>query len=207
MADITNEYGVDPLTGDRIAIDPPLQQSETPLMGNPVLMRGNQPRKAKSNTALYAGAAVAVVAVLAGGAYLIASGAHQHSDLMTNAQATPPAAEQQAAATPAPAPLASPPLATPAAPSAPVVASAETPVSPLHAPRAERAEAKAIRHVERREAAKAAADSGADAAASVTSSQVVQPSVAAPQPAPAQAPSTPMVAPQVAPVITPPPAQ
>ena len=131
MADITNEYGVDPLTGDRIAIDPPLQQSETPLMGNPVLMRRNVPRRAKSNTALYAGAAVAVVAMLAGGAYLIASGAHQRSDLMTNADTTPPA-QQQAAATPAPAPLTSSPVATPAPPKAPV-ADAERPVAPVGA--------------------------------------------------------------------------
>jgi hypothetical protein len=185
MADITNEYGVDPLTGDRIAVDPPLQESETPLMGNPVLMRRNVPRRAKSNTALYASAAVAVVAVLAGGAYLIASGAHQRSDLMTNADTTSPA-QQQAAATPAPAPLTSSPVATPAPPKAPVVASAETPVQPLHAPRA--AEARAVRHVERREAARAAQDTGADASATVTPSQVVQPAVATPQPAPATSP-------------------
>jgi hypothetical protein len=202
MADITNEYGVDPLTGDRIAIDPPLQQSEAPLMGNPVLMRRNVPRKAKSNTALYAGAAVAVVAVLGIGAYFVASGAHQQSSLMTNPDTTPPA-QQQAAATPAPAALTSSPVAT-TAPAAPVVASAdEAPVQPIHAPRVERAQARAVRHAESREAAKAAADTGADASATVTPSQVVQPAVATPQPAPAAAP----VAPAGEPVITPPPAQ
>jgi hypothetical protein len=193
MADISNEYGVDPLTGDRIAIDPPLQESETPLMGNPVLMRREAPRRARSNTALYAG--VAVIALLAGGAYLFASGAHQSNDLMTKAEMTPPA-QQQAAAMPAPAPLTSSPVATPTPPSAPVVASAEKPVQPLHAPRTQRAEA--ARHVERREAARAADESGADAAASVTPSQVVQPAVATPQPAPAP------IAPAAAPVVTPP---
>ena len=136
MADISNEYGVDPNTGERFAIDPPLQESETPLMGNPVLMRSKPPRRAKSNTALYAGAAVAVIALLAGGAYLFASGAQQRNDLMTKSEMTPPA-QQQAAATPAPAPLTSSPVVTPA-PSL-VVAPAETPVQPIHAPRAQRA--------------------------------------------------------------------
>ncbi|MEJ0065976.1 MAG: hypothetical protein WDM85_11635 [Caulobacteraceae bacterium] len=201
MADITNEYGVDPQTGDRIAVDPPLQESETPLMGNPVLMRRNVPRKAKSNTALYAGAAVAVVAVLAGGAYLIASGAHQHDALMTNAATSLPA--QQAAATPITTPISSP-VVTSAPPSAPVVASAEAPVQPLHAPRAERGEARAVRPVERRDAARAASENGADAAALVTPSQIVpQATAATPQPGPAPV----MVAPAAAPVITPPPAQ
>lgn len=207
MADITHEYGVDPLTGDRVAIDPPLQESETPLVGNPVLMRRETPRKAKSNTALYAGAAVAVVAVLAGGAYLIASGAHQQSGLMTNADTAPPAVQQQAAITPAPAPLTSSPVATPAPPPAQVMASAEKPVQPLHAPRVQRAEARAVRQVERREAAKAAEDSGADAAASVTPSQVVQPAVATPAPAPTPAAAAPTAPAAAAPVITPPPGQ
>jgi hypothetical protein len=200
MADITHEYGVDPMTGERIAIDPPLQGSETPLMGNPVLMRRNVPRKGRSNTALYASAAVLAVVVLAGGAYLIASGAHKSGDLMTNATATP-VSQEQAATTPPPAPLTSAPVETPAPPKPQVLASAEQPVQPLHAPRAQRAEARAVRHVERREAARAAAETGSDASATVTPSQVVQPVTATPQPAPA--PVAP-AAPTAAPVVTPP---
>ena len=96
MTDITQEYATDPTTGQTIAIDPPLEQSDAPLIGNPVLMR-TAPRKPRSNTALYTGAAIAVVAVLAGGVYLLASGSHQSSTLMTNAAAAPPAQEEAAA--------------------------------------------------------------------------------------------------------------
>jgi hypothetical protein len=190
MADITNEYAVDPLTGARIAVDPPLQQSETPLMGNPILTRGSVPRKGRSNTALYAGAAVAVVAILAGSAYLLAAN-HPKSDLMTNTQSTPPV-QQEAAATPAPIP------APVAAKPAPVVAPAEAPVQPIRMARAERAPAhavRAVRHTAPRETAPAASENSADTSVTVAPSQV-----ATPQAAPV------MAAPTASPVITPPPA-
>jgi hypothetical protein len=203
MTDITREYVTDPTTGETVAIDPPLQESDAPLMGNSVLARGSMPRKGRDNTALYAGAAIAVVAVLAGGVYLLASGSHQPSTLMTNAAATPPA-QEQAAVTPTPAPIAN---QTPA-PSAAVVASAETPEQPLRPARAERAEA--ARHAEHRAAARAADDSGADTSATVSSSQFgPPPAVATPAPA-AQAPAAQAPAsapPTSAPVITPPPSQ
>jgi hypothetical protein len=135
MSDTTQDFAIDPVTGQTVAIDPPLPESEAPLMGNPVLMRRNVPRRARSRLTLYAtGAAIAVV-VLAGGAYLVASGMHQRNDLMTNPDTTPPAA-QDAAATPAP----------PPAPSAPVVAATEKPVAPIRLARDEqvpRAEARA----------------------------------------------------------------
>lgn len=205
MTDITREYVTDPTTGETVAIDPPLQESDAPLMGNSVLARGSMPRKGRDNTALYAGAAIAVVAVLAGGVYLLASGSHQPSTLMTNAAATPPA-QEQAAVTPTPAPIAN---QTPA-PSAAVVASAETPEQPLRPARAERAEVRAARHAEHRAAARAAEDSGADTSATVSSSQFgPPPAVATPAPATeapaAQAPAS--APPTSAPVITPPPSQ
>ena len=87
MADLSNDYGVDPLTGERVAVDPPLQASETPLMGNPILTRRTAPARARSNTALYASSAVALIAILAGGVYLLASGTHSRNDLMTTADA------------------------------------------------------------------------------------------------------------------------
>ena len=91
-----------PRTSEMTAVDPPLEQSDTPLMGNPVLMRRSAPRKAGGvNPAWYAGAAIAAV-VVAGGAFLFAAQAHHNSELMTNPPATPPA--EQAAATPAPLP-------------------------------------------------------------------------------------------------------
>jgi hypothetical protein len=199
MPDIVQEYATDPTTGETIAVDPPLQQSEAPLMGNPILSRTNAPRRANSNTALYAGAAVALVAVLAGGAYLIASGVHQRSDLVTSAETAPPS-QEQAAVTPAAAPVATP--------TAPIVASAETPEQPLRVARAERAEVRAVRHTEHRAAARAAAEQGADASATVaTPSQIAPapvmaapPVIATPAPAPEAAPAAP-------PVITPPPSQ
>jgi hypothetical protein len=183
---------LDPVTGRTIAIDPPLPESEAPLMGNPVLMRGAAPRRAGSKTTLYAAGAAIAVIVLAGGAYLAVNGMHQGSALMTNADTTPPPA-QDAAATPAtPAPIATP---------APVVAAAEQPAAPVRLARVEqtpRAEVKAVRHAELRQAARAAEDNGADTAVTVTPSQVAPPStVATPIPAPA---------PVAAPVITPPPA-
>ena len=200
MPDTIQEYATDPTTGETIAVDPPLQQSEAPLMGNPILSRTNAPRRANSNTALYAGAAVALVAVLAGGAYLIASGAHQRSDLVTNTETAPPA-QQQAAATPAPAPVVTP--------TAPIVASAETPEQPLHLARAERAEVKAVRHAEHRAAARAAAEEGADASATVaTPSKTTQaPAMATPAPVVATPAPAPEAAPAAPPVITPPPSQ
>ncbi len=195
MADINNEYAAAPLTGEAVAVDPPLQESETPLMGNPILTRVGAPRKGKSNTALYAGVGLALVAVLAGGTYLVASGAHQNNALVTNADATP-AVQQPVAATPSPAPA---PASVAAAP-APIVASAETPVQPIHVARAERAtRAEAAHRVARRQAARDASEEGADAAATVTPA-----TAAAPPPTPA--PTRTMVAPAPAPVITPPPA-
>ena len=67
MTDITHEYATDPLTGETVAIDPPLPASETPLMGNPILTRSSTPRRARSNTALYAAGAALAVVVLGGG--------------------------------------------------------------------------------------------------------------------------------------------
>jgi hypothetical protein len=194
MADITNEYAVDPLTGESIAIDPPLPQSEAPLMGNSVLTRRSVPRKGQSSTALYAGAAIAVVAVLAGSAYLLASN-HQNSSLMTNAGSTP-VAQQQAAATPAPvlAPVA-PPVATPTPSEARIVAQADMREPPA---RAERTDARTTRHIERRQAARSADENSADTSVTISPSQA-----ATPQPAQQAAPV--MTPAPAAPVITPPP--
>lgn len=203
MADTTQEYAVAPLTGETAAVDPPLQESETPLMGNPVLTQVRAPRQGRSNTALYAGAAVAVVAVLAGGAYLIASRTHQRSDLMTNAQSSqPPQVASAATATPPAAPAAAP---TPT-PVAPVLASAapdERPVRPMWT---ERGGVRAVRRAEHRAAARAAAEEGADAAATVSPSQATAPVARQAAPPPEVAAPVPVPAPEAAaPVITPPP--
>jgi hypothetical protein len=206
MADITNEYAVDPLTGESIAVDPPLQQSDAPLMGNPILTRRSVPRKRQSSTALYAGAAIAVVAVLAGSAYLIASN-HQRSDLMTSPATTPPA-QQQAAATPAPTPMEAPVSAS-KPPTARIVARADVSEPPARVARAERADVTPVRHAARHQAARSADENSADASVTVSPSQAVSPSTAVtPQAAPAVAPAptaTPApAAPEPAPVITPP---
>jgi len=197
MTEITQEYATDPTTGQTIAIDPPLQQSDTPLMGNPVLMR-TAPRKVRSSSGLYTGAAIAVVAVLAGGVYLLAAGSHPQ--LLTNAASAQPAQVEAAAETPAPAPAPAPTISSPA-PIAPIVASAETPEQPILATRAEHVRASAIRHAERQQAARAASQDSADTSATVTMSPATPATAEAPQPAPVMTP-----APE-APVITPPPPQ
>lgn len=210
MADSTNEYAIDPTTGVAIAVDAPLQESDAPLMGNPVLMRRSVPRKGP-NIALFGGIAAAAV-ILAGGAALFVAQSSHRSDLMTNAPSTPSAAQEQADATPAPMPS---PIAAPvASTAAPVMADASTPETPVRPLRADRAEVRAVRHAEHRAAAQDAGQNGADTAATVTQSQVAPPPVTATMPAPTPAASPPPVtattpapsAPDTAPVITPPPA-
>lgn len=203
MAEIIQEYATDPTTGETIAVDPPLQPSDAPLVGNPILTRRAAPRRANSNTALYASAAVAMVAVLAGGAYLIASGVHQRSDLVTNTE-TAPSAEQQAAATTSPGPVMTPSQAT-----APIVASADTPEQPLRPMHSERAEVRAVRHAEHRAVARAADEQGADASANVAPQGQPAPAPVVATPAPIVASPAPAseAAPASPPVITPPPAQ
>jgi hypothetical protein len=194
------EFAIDPVTGRAIAIDAPLQESDTPMMGNPVLMRSSAPRRGGSKTPLYAAGAAIAAIVLAGGAFLALNGTHQSNSLMTNsASAAPPSAE--ADATPAPTPV-----AEPAAPAqlASAATPTEAPVLPRAAPGRGEA-ARVTRHAERREAAHAADDTAADASATVTQSQVAPPSaVATPAPTPSEAPAS---APSTPPVITPPPAQ
>jgi hypothetical protein len=198
MVDATNEFAIDPRTGEAIAVDPPLPENDAPLMGNPVLARSSVPRKGRSNIGLYGGIAAAVV-ILGGGAILFAAQARHANELTTSSDATQPV-QEQAAATPAP-------MATP---TAPIVADASTREAPVLPARVSRSEISGVRHAEHRAAARTAEDNGADTAATVTQSQVAPPPVTASTPAPAPAPdlsATPAPsAPDAAPVITPPPA-
>src|ERR1700678_2416012 len=104
MVDATNEFAIDPRTGEAIAVDPPLPENDAPLMGNPVLARSSVPRKGRSNIGLYGGIAAAVV-ILGGGAILFAAQARHANELTTSSDTTQPV-QEQAAATPAPAPMA-----------------------------------------------------------------------------------------------------
>ncbi|HZZ90178.1 MAG TPA: hypothetical protein VFE13_17750 [Caulobacteraceae bacterium] len=211
MADTMHEYAVDPVTNETIEVQPPLPESDTPLMGNPVLTRRKAPRRAGSNTTLYAAGAAIAVVVLAGGAYLVASGMHR-DNLTTNA----PATRQEAAVTPPAAPTSvAPPAAAPA-----LAEPAMTPVAPAAPPPARLASAAPPRHaairaahrVEHREAVRAAAanEDATDTSASVPRraappARLAQPSapVAATPAAPVTAaPAAPQPAPS--PVITPP---
>jgi hypothetical protein len=106
------------------AVDPPLPESETPLMANPVLSRTRPQGHGQPHIGWYVGIPAALI-ILAGGAYLLAANAQQNNSLT----AVPPSTQPVAAATPAPAPApvaAATPAPTPAA--APVEAQA-APVS------------------------------------------------------------------------------
>jgi hypothetical protein len=177
---------------DNLAIDPPLEANDAPLMGNPVLARRAVPRRA-NNTAWYVGVPLALVAVC-GAAYVVVSG-HQSAPLVTNSGAT---SQTTAQASTAPvAPTATPsPVATPApAPLAQVTP--EPAMAPVQPParlvREARVDMRAAHRAEHRAAA-AAEDTGADASATAPVTAPPAPVEAAPAPAPA--------APQV---ITPPP--
>ena len=200
MTDITHEYATDPLTGETVAIDPPLQGSEAPLMGNPVLTRRTTPRRAGSNTPLYAAGAAIAVIVLGGGAYLAANGM-QHRDSLTTSAPTAPVTQEAAAipsATPAPAPVVA------SVPPAPVLASAEQPVAPIQSP-----SVRTVHRVQHQQSARAAEDESADTSASApqTATVIPQQSQVATAPVtatPAPAPAEVTPAPEAAPVITPP---
>jgi hypothetical protein len=184
---------VDVQSTDNMAIDPPpLPESDAPLMGNPVLMRGSAGRRRTTSTAKGSGWQVALpiaaVVLIAGGAaaYFFARSS-QPQPLTAN----PPAAATRAPSGPiasTESPTAAPMAPTEAAPPPPVAARASAPPR-AHVTRMARAEPvrAVVRHTAVRRA-RAASDEGADVSATAREA------------APAPAPSAP-------PVISPPPAQ
>jgi hypothetical protein len=173
---------------------PPLPESDAPMMSNPVLSRRARPKGA-ANMGWYVGVPVAVVAVGAA-AFLIASGLHHQSSLMTTTASTT-TAQTQAQAAPAPAPTPAPvPVPGPAAPAQVATASpTEVPVAPPRAitPRVAREDRAPARHVVHHAAA--ANDSGADVSATAPITPPPPAQVATPAPTESSAP----------PVLTPPP--
>jgi hypothetical protein len=187
---------VDVQSTDNMAIDPPpLPESDAPLMGNPVLMRGSAGRRKTTSTAKggawQVALPIAAVVLIAGGAaaYFFARSS-QPQPLTAN----PPAAAAPATGAPSgpiastESPTAAPIAPTEAAPRPPVAARASAPPR-AHVTRMARAEPTRtpVRHAAVRRA-RAASDEGADVSATAREA------------APAPAPSAP-------PVISPPPAQ
>jgi hypothetical protein len=180
---------------ETVDVDPPLEESATPLMGNPILTRQSPRRQSSpSRMAWYLGVPIAVIAVGAA-AYFVSTTTHPGSTAPAEqvAQATPPAAVAPAPApTPAPASVSTP---EPVAPPPMAAAAPMEPVQPLHPPRVETTRSRlATRHATSHRAA-TAEESGADVSA--TAPAMPPPVTAAPPPA---APASP-------PVIVPPPSQ
>jgi hypothetical protein len=193
---------VDVLPTENFAIDPPLETSEAPLVGNPILTRRSVPGRSKY-LGWYVGVPLAVIAVC-GAAYAVVAGQHQ-----TPLVATSATTEQASTATVTPAPTPAPVAAPAPAPMA--QATPEPAMAPVQPParlvREARADERASHWAAERRAAATAEDSGSDASA--TSPNAATPPPAAPMtappsstPAPTQAAPAPEAAP---PVITPPP--
>ena len=180
---------VDVQPTQNLAIDPPPPESDAPLMGNPVLMRGTGNRRKSTSTARMGSwqvaLPVAAVVLLAGGAAAYFFAQQSKPQPLT---ANPPAASAPAPIASTASPTAAPVAPTEAAPPPPAAARAAAPRHE-HVTRMARLEPSraAVRHTPVRRA-RAASDEGADVSAT------------APEAAPARAPSAP-------PVISPPPAQ
>jgi hypothetical protein len=186
---------VDVQPTDTTAIDPPLGESDAPLMGNPILTRTTTRRSrgpAGSKVGWQAGVAAAAVVLVAGAAaaYFVMKSSSQ--PLMTNPAAPTASAPAAQPTTPPPAVASTaPPTAAPVPPTEAAPPPAAAGAAPRHErvtrmARADRTDMRASRHATVRKA-RAAEEAGVDVSAT------------APAPKPA-APSPP-------PVITPPLAQ
>jgi hypothetical protein len=181
-----------PLFEPAATIDPPLPESDIPLMANPVLSGARPARRQSKLSGWYVGVPV-LVAVLGGAAFLAANALHPHQDLMAST-AAPASVVAAPVATPAPATIPAPaPVvdSTPAPVREPVLAREERPVLPTHASRA-------ATHTAR---ARSADASGADVSAQAPNPGPITPApvvTAAPAPAEAPAPAPVVVTPPAA---------